>query len=319
MNRATLTASLACAAVLLGLIISGCAGNKEHRAIVTDRMEPYECGTITRLHTYNGVFLASQPNPSDFEQAKKGGVKTVINLRHHSEISDFDEAKVISDLGLAYHNVPWNGPDELTDERFDEVRKLLREAERPILLHCSSANRVGAMWLAYRAVDDGIPVDEALAEAKIVGIKSPAYEAKARDYIKRKHVTKTPGSAAKTENAGFFFPEGDHVSGKQAFTTKQCFACHAVPGEGFRAPWAQPPVPVMLTAQTALQTREQLAESIIAPSHKIPQNLINVKGGTLSRMGDYSYAMTVRELIDIVAYIKSLESTATNPQEQPGE
>lgn len=162
------------------------AAPAEHKAITTDKLEPYECGTITRLHTLGGVFLASQPKAEDFAQAKKGGVKTVINLRHASEIKDFNEQKVVEDEGLAYINLPWDGPAELTDEVFDKAREHLRTAERPILLHCSSANRVGAVWLPHRVLDGGLSWDDALAEAKIVGLKSADYEAKAKDYIKRR-------------------------------------------------------------------------------------------------------------------------------------
>ena len=137
------------------------------------------------MHTFQGVFLASQPSASDFEQAKKGGVKTVINLRQPGEQEGFNEKKFIEGLALTYHNVPWNGPDELTDAKFDQVRTLLREAERPILLHCSSANRVGAMWLAYRVLDDGATIDKATQEAKTIGLRSPDLEARAMNYIKQ--------------------------------------------------------------------------------------------------------------------------------------
>ena len=159
-----------------------------HELPVAEKLEPYECGNVTRLHTYDGIFLGSQPSPADFEQAKKGGIKTVINLRHHDEIEGFDEQEVVTDLGLAYYNVPWNGPEELSDERFDEVRELLRTAERPILLHCSSANRVGPMWLAYRVLDDGADYEDALSEAMTVGMKSPDYQAKAKSYVERKRM-----------------------------------------------------------------------------------------------------------------------------------
>ncbi len=158
----------------------------EHKAITTDKLEPYECGTITRLHTLGGVFLASQPKLEDFAQAKKGGVKTVINLRHASEIKEFDERKVVEGEGLTYVNLPWDGPGELTDDVFDKAREHLKAAERPILLHCASANRVGAVWLPHRVLDGGLSWDAALAEVKIVGLKSPDYEAKAKDYIKRR-------------------------------------------------------------------------------------------------------------------------------------
>jgi len=156
-----------------------------HFAITTDALEPYECGTITTLHTLGGVFLASQPKPEDFAQAKKGGVKTVINLRHAAEITDFDEKQIVEAQGLTYINLPWNGPEELTDAIVDQSRALLKTAERPILLHCSSANRVGAVWIPYRVLDGGLSWDAALAEAKTVGLKSPDFEAKANDYIAR--------------------------------------------------------------------------------------------------------------------------------------
>ena len=89
------TSTFAVALTLFAGVFTGCSTTetpeaREHRAITTERLEPYECGNITRLHTYGGVFLASQPQPEDFEQAKKGGVRTVINLRHENEIEGFD-------------------------------------------------------------------------------------------------------------------------------------------------------------------------------------------------------------------------------------
>jgi ubiquinone/menaquinone biosynthesis C-methylase UbiE len=53
------------------------------------------------------------------------------------------------------------------------------------MLHCGSANRVGAVWLTYRVLDQGVPIETAIEEAKTIGLRSPEYEAKARDYIHR--------------------------------------------------------------------------------------------------------------------------------------
>lgn len=191
-----LTVAATVAAALIAL--AGCESKKEpapapkagtpekpHVAVTTEKLEPYECGDITRLHTLGGVFLASQPKPGDFESAKKGGVKTIINLRHAAENKDFDEAKTVADLGLKYVNIPFEGPDEFTDEVIDKARQELKTAERPILMHCSSANRAGAIWLPYRVLDAGLSFEDALAEAKTVGLKSADYEAKAKDYIAR--------------------------------------------------------------------------------------------------------------------------------------
>ena len=157
-----------------------------HKAITTDKLEPYECGSITRMHTFGGVFLASQPKPADFEQAKNGGVKTVVNLRPESEIKDFDEPAVVAKLGLKYVNVPFGSPAQMSDAVLDRARDVLNTAERPILMHCSSANRAGAVWLVWRALDGGLAVDDAVAEAKVVGLASPELEGMARAYVARK-------------------------------------------------------------------------------------------------------------------------------------
>jgi uncharacterized protein (TIGR01244 family) len=155
-------------------------------AATTETLEPYSCGSIQRLHALGGVFLASQPSAADFEQARQDGVRTVINLRHDQEQPEFDERAVVEGLGLAYVQLPWNGAEELTDGVYDRTRELLKTAERPILLHCGSANRVGAVWLPYRVLDGGLSFEEALAEARTIGLKTPEYEAKARDYVERR-------------------------------------------------------------------------------------------------------------------------------------
>ncbi len=52
-------------------------------------------------------------------------------------------------------------------------------------MHCRSANRVGAIRLAHRALDHGLSYDQALDEAKTVGLKLPAFVEKAKDYLDR--------------------------------------------------------------------------------------------------------------------------------------
>ncbi len=150
-----------------------------------EKLEPYQCGKVQRLHTLGGVFLASQPEKEDFTHAKEGGIKFVLNLREKDEM-DWDEAELVESLGMEYVNVPFKSPKTLTDEVFAETRKLLsNEKKRPLLVHCASANRVGAVWLAHRVLDGGKSYDEALKEAKTVGLKLPAYEERAKDYIAR--------------------------------------------------------------------------------------------------------------------------------------
>ena len=144
--------------------------------------EPATCGTVRNLSIAGDIYLAGQPGAKDFALLKARGVKTIINLRTPGE-SDLNEKKIVEDLGMTYVSLPWNGPDQLTDQKLDAMRTALHENERPIMLHCGSANRVGAGWLAYRVLDEGIPVEQALAEAKQIGMRTKAYETITLAYI----------------------------------------------------------------------------------------------------------------------------------------
>jgi uncharacterized protein (TIGR01244 family) len=191
----------------LGLLaltfFAGCGGNKQATAPIapaakttaaTVKLEPYSCGTVERLHTWNGIFAGSQPAAQDLRHAKENGIKTILNLRPKSEDPGFDEAALVGELGLEYHNIPFGSPAELTDAVFDQARAVLRdESKRPVFVHCHSGNRVGAIWLAFRMLDGGLAWDAALEEAKDVGLKTPALEQRAKEYVE--HVRAPVGPA----------------------------------------------------------------------------------------------------------------------------
>ncbi len=108
------------------------------------------------------------------------------------------------------------------------------------------------------------------------------------------------------ERATFFFPDGDPEAGRTAFAQMQCYACHGVIGDDFPEPHATPPLPAPLGPDLAARSRGQVAEAVIAPYHRIPDDLEAVHRGEVPQMGDYSEAMTVRQLIDIVSYLETL-------------
>ncbi|CAG0987383.1 atypical dual specificity phosphatase [Phycisphaerales bacterium] len=172
---------------LLFLVLAGtiaaCASTPSPKPATAARLEPAQCGSISRLHSYNGILLASQPSAADFDFARKDGVKAVLNFRLDSELKDFEEAKVVEGLGMKYISIPWHGEEQLTDAVFDKGRQALSTAPRPLLVHCASANRVGAIWFAWRAIDGGVPVEQALDEAKTIGMKTPGFETRGRAYI----------------------------------------------------------------------------------------------------------------------------------------
>ncbi len=155
-------------------------------APVAPKLEPLTWGTVERMHRYGEIYLASQPSKDDFELARESGIRTVVNLRKPSEI-DWDEKAVVERLGMDYQNFGFKEPEELTDAILDAARKVLSSADRkPLLLHCGSANRVGAVWLAHRVLDDAVPYPDALAEAETVGLKSAAFRDRVKAYVEER-------------------------------------------------------------------------------------------------------------------------------------
>jgi mono/diheme cytochrome c family protein len=105
---------------------------------------------------------------------------------------------------------------------------------------------------------------------------------------------------------GFRLPDGDPAHGRQVFLDLKCNACHEVAGEDLPGPVADPPLGFELGGVvTSVKTDGELVTAIVDPSHRLvaasPPD--RVASGGLSRMGDFSEAMTVRDLIDVVAYL----------------
>lgn len=165
------------------LLLAAACSNTGASDASTARLEDASIGGVPNLHAFGDVLLAGQPGPGDWALLEESGVRTVINLRHERELQGFDEERAVSEAGMRYVALPWSGADELTDEVFDRSRELLETAERPLVLHCASANRVGAVWLPWRVLDGGASWEDALAEAKAIGMRTPAYEELARKYV----------------------------------------------------------------------------------------------------------------------------------------
>jgi SAM-dependent methyltransferase/protein tyrosine phosphatase (PTP) superfamily phosphohydrolase (DUF442 family) len=172
-------------ATLFQIILLIGAGHGLAQRAAVPPVEDGQLGQTTNVHRCGELFLAGQPSPEDIAILKRRGIQRVITLRTTGEIR-WPEEGAMKDAGLEFIRVPFRAPESLTDKVFQRVRELLRESEKtPTLLHCGSANRVGAVWLAYRVLDQGVAFDEAFAEAKTIGLRNAGYEANARRYIDR--------------------------------------------------------------------------------------------------------------------------------------
>ena len=148
-------------------------------------LKTQELGDMGSVRVYRDIYLAGQPSPEDLAMLKQRGFKTVISVRKADEVP-WDEAVEVRKQAMTFVHVPFHGKDQLTPQVFDDVLKVLRNKKRcPILFHCGSANRVGAIWYAYRVLDGKLKPAEALAEAEQVGLRTPAYLEIARSYVEK--------------------------------------------------------------------------------------------------------------------------------------
>lgn len=97
------------------------------------------------------IISTGQPSESQLRAAIDGGVRTVVNLRPAGEFSEYDEADLVTGMGMRYVDIPVAGPADLTKDNAERLHQALSsENGLPAIVHCKSGNRVGAL-IAYRA------------------------------------------------------------------------------------------------------------------------------------------------------------------------
>jgi uncharacterized protein (TIGR01244 family) len=137
-----------------------------------------------------GIVVAGRLRPEDVARVRDAGLRHVVDLTPDSETPDFDEATAIRAAGLEYSNLPLRGAPDLTRDNVLAFDTLLRAAKRPVLVHCSSGNRVGAMAALRAAWVDGKSLEEAVATGRAWGLKG--LESEVRQRIAADRVSPTP-------------------------------------------------------------------------------------------------------------------------------
>jgi uncharacterized protein (TIGR01244 family) len=130
------------------------------------------------------VATGGQPTDAAFAKLAANGYRAVLNLRTAAEGIDLKhEQEAVEKAGMRYISVPVvsSAPKP---EQVDQFIKAVQDKDnQPMLIHCGSANRVGAFWMIHRAIDQGWPEDKAVEEATKIGLTSPVLKKFAHDYI----------------------------------------------------------------------------------------------------------------------------------------
>ncbi len=133
-----------------------------------------------------GVGTGGQPDSAGLAALGRAGFRAVLDLRMPDEPRGHDEPAIARAAGLSYRSLPVS-PATLTDETFDRFRSLMRDSlATPVLVHCASGNRVGALMVPWLVLDRGWPVERAMASAEAGGLRTPLLKERALDYVRRR-------------------------------------------------------------------------------------------------------------------------------------
>lgn len=168
------------------------AGEPETPADAVAMIEPMQLGEIKNLHRCGTIWISGQPTKADFALLKEQGITCVVTFRTDGEI-EWDEADVVAKQGMEFKKIPYGSTDSLTKEVYAQTREILRtQVSKPILLHCGAAPRVLAVWLAYRVLDQQVPLQQAQEEAEKMGLRSKALMEKTLEYIRDEQTKPLP-------------------------------------------------------------------------------------------------------------------------------
>jgi uncharacterized protein (TIGR01244 family) len=118
--------------------------------------------------------------PGGAARAKALGFRMIVDLRGPEE-GIAEEREQAAAAGIAYVNIPVTTKAPLAPQVETLARAIEDPANQPVLVHCQSANRVGAAWALYRA-SKGVPPEVAIEEGRTLGLK-PSRESAVRETL----------------------------------------------------------------------------------------------------------------------------------------
>ena len=131
-----------------------------------------DVGTVVETNSVtpvDGVTSAGQPDQVAMAVFGDNGYVAIIDMRGEREDRGMDEKAVVESLGMDYVTLPIVSEDDISFENAKKLDDLLAAYDGPVLIHCASGNRVGAL-LALRQSMNGADDSEAMAYGKQGGL-----------------------------------------------------------------------------------------------------------------------------------------------------
>jgi len=164
------------ASLSLSCLLTACSSGGGHEATSAESQGAVAPGSAEAVSSpaaapgdllLNGVLVeesvlaGGQPTPEQFARMAEAGYRTVINMRLPDEGGN-TQAETVEGLGMTYVTVPIEGAAGLSEERARAFADVLAEVERPVVVHCGSGNRVGALFALKAYHVDGASAEDSI-------------------------------------------------------------------------------------------------------------------------------------------------------------
>jgi tyrosine-protein phosphatase SIW14 len=112
------------------------------------------------------LYRGAQPEGRDYEDLKKLGVKTIVNLT--SDDAEPNEKASAESAGMSYVQIPMTTHTVPTSAQLAQFLGIVNDpASQPVYVHCvGGRHRTGVMTAAYRMTHEGWSGDQAFKEMK---------------------------------------------------------------------------------------------------------------------------------------------------------
>jgi protein tyrosine phosphatase (PTP) superfamily phosphohydrolase (DUF442 family) len=150
-----------------------------------DQVEKYLRSDVPRVLCLDDSFATGgQPTENAFAKVAASGFRSVLSLRTSGEGIDLKkERSLVEKTGLRYFNIPVVSSAPRAEQAEEFIKLVKEKSNHPMLIHCASANRVGAFMMIYRVLEQGWSEKKALDEAVKIGLRGDELKKFAESYI----------------------------------------------------------------------------------------------------------------------------------------
>jgi uncharacterized protein (TIGR01244 family) len=139
--------------------------------LITPASGEQSFGLPAEGHPEDRVVTAAQPSEAQIRELAAAGFTTIVNLRTDAEMT-FDQRALVESLGMDYHSIPVGSAGDVSADGARRLDEILDAAGGPVLVHCASANRAGALIAVRAALIEGMDADAALEKGRAAGLTS---------------------------------------------------------------------------------------------------------------------------------------------------